>query len=190
MNISISFSKALGWTLTLLCFFFAHPENSFSQSKSYELTFGDFEDDFGTSIQLIDSIVYVLGTTRSFDAPEGDFFITAIDQNRNQMWSKRLGTNRRNIGIELASDKDILYLLSQTVEQNSSNSNLVDDVSIIALDTGGEYQWKADIGITNQRDDEHTGSITRDSEGNIILSAFNLRPNNVVRNGYTRSEVI
>ena len=129
---------------------------------TWDLTWGDNNDNEATSVAVENSNVYVTGNTDNSGISANDVFILKIDQDGNLVWNVTWGGSKVDYGQSIATDGLYLYVTGYTCSYGAGS----DDIFILKYDLNGTLLWNITWGGINE---EYGWSIAVD-ESNIYIA--------------------
>ncbi|MCP3933250.1 MAG: hypothetical protein GY705_29620 [Bacteroidetes bacterium] len=145
---------------------------SLSAQTHFQKCFGGNSDDEATGVEIIDEDIYISSTTRSFGAGERDIMLNKMNSSGNLIWTKVMGTAKRNLSFGLQRIGLEIIVYGQTIQHN--NLPWTDDVFFKCLNGNGEIVWGKYYGNISEGNDEHAGGFHVLENNQILFSAFNL----------------
>jgi hypothetical protein len=130
-------------------------------------TYGGAQDDFSQSvIQITEGGFALAGETQSFGEGESDFWLIAIDDNGEELWSQTYGGNR----------SDICYSVIRTVRggfalagQTNSFGQGRFDFWLVVTDENGDELWSETYGGQNN---DCCTSVIQTADGGFALTGY------------------
>jgi hypothetical protein len=148
-----------------MLFFSCEKERSDSSHKiSFEKSYGGTMDDKGNSALIKGNALYVLGTTKSFNEPNGDFYLLKLDLEGNIIYEKTYGGSAPDYGIEIIESRDGNIVLVGSTE---SAGNGLQDIYAIKINEAGDVLWETTIGGAMN---DKPASIIETSNGNFCIA--------------------
>ena len=109
-----------------------------SGEQQWEKTFGGKEDDVAYSvISKIDGSFIVVGSTYSYGAGKGDFWIIKLDENGEKVWEKTYGGKENDVATSIVATGEGGYAVAGWTDSFSAGKG---DFWIIKLDKDGSIQ--------------------------------------------------
>jgi len=140
---------------------------------TFQKIFGGNKSEIGVGVEIVDDNLFVVSNTFSYGAGKRDVMLNKLDNQGEIIWTKIMGTPKRNLSAGIKKSGDNLLLFGQTVQNNTSN--LTDDVFLWKYDLNGNMIWEQFYGGKTNDEDEHMGNFTPLENGEIAFTAYNLQ---------------
>lgn len=127
-------------------------------------TYGGAEQDYAKSGIFHDNKLFLVGTTKSFNEPNGNHYLLQLDTNGSIVFEKNYGGNGAEDGIRLFSTSDNHLVLLGTTE---SAGNGKKDIHVIKLDLLGNIIWEKTFGGP---EDDSPASMIETSSGELCIA--------------------
>jgi hypothetical protein len=130
-------------------------------------TYGGTNDDFAYSVQQTSDGGYIVaGTTNSFGAGVGDFFLIKTDASGDIIWAKTYGGTNTDLAYSVQQTSDGGYIVTGLTRSFGAGWN---DVFLIKTDENGDIQWAKTYGGTSS---DAAYSVQQTSDGGYIVAGF------------------
>jgi uncharacterized protein (UPF0548 family) len=111
-----------------------------------------------------------MGSLEGANAGNRDVFLTKLDTNGNEIWTKQWGTSENDYGISVAVDSsDNIYLTGYTFGSLFDVSKGGTDIFLTKLDTNGNEIWSEQWGTS---ENDYGNSVAVDSSDNIFVAGY------------------
>ncbi|MEW5759353.1 MAG: hypothetical protein AB1779_01135, partial [Candidatus Thermoplasmatota archaeon] len=100
-------------------------------------TWGGYGDDFGASIAIDSSNIYVVGETESYGAGGYDSFLLKYDLNGNLIWYKTWGGSNNDMAESIAVLSSNIYVVGETKSYGVGAA----DAFVLKYDLNGNIFW-------------------------------------------------
>jgi len=136
----------------------------------WQKRYGDYNEDYALSAATTDDGGCVLaGTTSSFGAGAGDFWILKLSAAGDVEWQKSYGSTYEEYARSIAQTPDSGFIVAGDTYCSGTS---YPDVWVLKLDLNGDVEWQKAFGGTGATDFEDYGRfISVDGNGGIILAA-------------------
>ena len=157
--------KALLLLGLLASLFFSCEKNS-SNSFSFEKSYGGGLEDKANAAIILDDAIYLLGSSKSFSEPNGDFYLLKLDMEGNIIFERTYGSTAVEDGIDLVATTDGNLVLVGTTQNTASG---LYDIYALKIDTNGELIWEKSIGGDLR---EKPANIIETNNGNYCIAGY------------------
>jgi PKD repeat protein len=110
--------------------------------QQWSKTLGGSQTDQPFDILYKDSNLYLMNTTNSYGAGDGDFYLIKTDLEGNVLWERTYGSDKNEIGLYLTDKQDGNLLLSGYRRIEGINWNIY----LVLVDADGNVLWEKDYG--------------------------------------------
>ena len=131
-------------------------------NEIWSQTYGGDDVDHGGFMQLTQDGGYIVaGTTNSFGAVEGDFYLIKTDSLGNESWSQTYGSNEEEQGTCVQQTQDGGYIIG-----GITGSPFASDIFIVKVDSLGNDSWS---GTYDDDEIDWCYSVQQDRDGGYII---------------------
>jgi hypothetical protein len=128
--------------------------------------FGTTNTDYGRSVAVDDTGVYVTGTTlgdlRGTNRGGADVFVRKYNTDGRHQWTRQFGTTDTDYGRSVAVDDTGVYVTGHTYGDLRGTNQGGADVFVRKYNTDGRHQWTRQFGTT---DNDYGFSVAVDNPG-------------------------
>jgi hypothetical protein len=136
-------------------------------TKIFEKTFGNFNNESGSSIvQLVDSSYVIAGYTNSTGFGGYDLYIVKTDKNGELLWEKTIGGSDWDFANSICVTNDGGMIIAGTTYSFGKGNA---DGYVIKLDDGGNVLWSKTYGGKN---DDEFKSVIQTIDGGYALTGY------------------
>jgi len=140
---------------------------SSSGDVEWQKAYGGSDTDIAHSIQqTADGGYIVTGSTRSFGAGNGDFWILKLDSGGDVEWQKAYGGSDTDIAHSIQQTADGGYIVAGYTHSLGAGNG---DFWILKLDSGGDVEWQRAYGGSRS---DMAQSIQQTSDGGYIVAGM------------------
>jgi PKD repeat protein len=111
-------------------------------NKLWTNLYGGTQVDQPYALLVKDSSLYLMNTTNSFGAGNGDFYLIKTDLEGNVLWEKTYGSDKNEIGFSITETQDGNLLISGHRRIEGINWNIY----LVLVDADGNVLWEKDYG--------------------------------------------
>lgn len=152
----------------VMCFISCKEDNDKNETVPTDIqfikTYGSDGQDYAKSGIIHDHSLFLVGTTKSFNEPNGNHYLLHVDTTGAVIFEKNYGGNGAEDGIRLFSTSDNHLILLGTTE---STGNGKKDIHVIKLDLLGNIIWEKTFGGAQ---DDTPASIIETASGELCIA--------------------
>jgi len=138
-----------------------------SGEKQWDKTFGGTGSDYARSVQQTSDGGYILaGSTTSYGAGSGDFWLVKTDSSGEKQWDKTFGGTGSDRGYSVQQTSDGGYIIAGDTHSYGAGSG---DFWLVKTDSEGDKEWDKTLGGT---DDDYASSVQQTSDGGYVLAGY------------------
>lgn len=137
--------------------------NPFGKKLWHRIIGGSFNDQAKSVVALPDGGFAITGFT-STDGIQTEVLVSRFTNEGDQLWEQIFGGDKDDIGASIAIESNQLFVLSNRVNPNGSDS----DIFLNQLDLNGSLGWNIKSGVSNVKDLGNDLIGTRD--GNLLIA--------------------
>lgn len=152
-------------TFVISLFSFLFAQNSFSQSITFQHTYGGASHDHGRSVkQTFDGGYIVAGSTSSFGNGNSDVYLLKLDSFGIKQWSSVFGGPNVDWGFSVVQTADSGYVVCGYTNSFGAGGY---DIYLIKADQSGNLLWSKTFGGS---DWDFAYSMSQASDGGFIIA--------------------
>ena len=140
-----------------------------SGQHEWNQTFGgSYFDEAASVIQTMDGGFVLAGTTESFGAGNGDFWLIKTDTNGQEEWNQTFGGSYDEmVWAVIQTDDGGFILAGDTISFGTWGPS--PDIWLVKTDTNGQHEWNQTFGGALDEGLESTRPMTQTTDGGLIL---------------------
>ncbi len=155
------------------------PEQKFEGKLIYSKTFGGSQDEkAGGAVATPDGGIIVVSTTLSNDGdvvadhPDSEIWITRLDAQGNQLWSKTIGGSLDDYGYSVAATLDGNYIIagySASSDGDVPSNRGMHDFFVAKITGAGNLLWTNTYGFSSH---DHAHKIIPTKDGGFFVAGY------------------